>query len=94
MATTKRYNVGPKQGFQQKTVMKFTDEQAKARGLTEKDLSTMTTTADSLAQRDRYDEAMTSQDRMRERESTLAAEQAEEPPAKSKKRGAPAAADS
>jgi hypothetical protein len=71
MADTKRYEVGPEQGFAQATVMKLTEEQAKAIGATK--VSTLKTTADDLAKRDSYEEAMTSQERMR------AAEAAAEP---------------
>lgn len=104
MAETKRYDVGPEHGYAHATTIKLTEEQARAKGLTEKNVSKTTTTADSLAKRDRYEEAMTSQERMRATEAAAAAQEAEAPdadgsgtadaeaaPAKSKKRGAPAA---
>lgn len=71
MAETKRYDVSgkPRGGtgrpYPEGTHLKLTDEQARAMGLTAKDLSKVTTTADSLEKRDRYEQAMTSQDEMR-----------------------------
>lgn len=77
MEETARYDVGPAHGYKVATTIKLTPSQAKAAGLTDKDKSKMTTTADDLAKRDRYDEAMTSQDRMRAEEAAADAEPAD-----------------
>lgn len=87
MPETKRYNVGPDQGYKTKTVLKLTAAEAKAMGLSDADVSDVTTTADDVTKRDRYEEAMTSQDRMREQEVATATAATED--ASSKKRSAP-----
>lgn len=88
MQETHRYDVGPEQGYGHATTLKLTDDQAKAMGLTERNRSKVTTTADSLAKRDRYDEAMTSQEKMRGAADQAAAESDETTAAETKKRGA------
>lgn len=95
MAETKRYDVGGMDRGNGKeypagTTLKLTKGQADAMGLTDKNVSKMTTTADDLTKRDRYEDAMTSQDRMRAEESAPADDAGT---AKTKKRAAPAAAD-
>lgn len=70
-STTKRYDVSgmPRGGggrpYPEGTHLKLTDDQARAMGLTEKNVSKVTTTADSQEKRDRYEQAMTAQDEMR-----------------------------
>lgn len=86
MAETKRYEVGPEQGYRSPTVLKLTEDQAKAMGATK--VSKVTTTADDLTKRDRYEEAITRQDEMRAREAALVEETTK---ASSKKRAAPEA---
>lgn len=77
MAETKRYDVGGKdrgggRTYPDGTILKLTEKQAEQMGLSSKDVSSMTTTADDSAKRDRYEEAMTSQDRMRDSEAKAA----------------------
>lgn len=68
---TKRYDVSgkPRGGsgrpYPEGTILKLTDEQARSMGLTAKDVSSLTTTADSVEKADAYARAMTSQDEMR-----------------------------
>lgn len=86
---TKRYDVGGMdrgngRAYPAGTILKLTEGQAKAMGLTDKNVSKTTTTADDLKKRDRYEEAMTSQDKMREAEAG-----ADDTAATSKKRAAP-----
>lgn len=88
MAETKRYDVsgrdrGDGRKYPEGTLLKLTEKRAEAMGLTSRDVSKVTTTADDAIKRDRYEEAMTSQDRMREQERTAAAADAD-----TKKRGA------
>lgn len=71
---TKRYDVGgrPAGGrrtYPEGTILKLDDAEAKAMGLTEKNVSNVKLTSDDLAKRDRYDEAMTSQGEMRATEA-------------------------
>lgn len=73
---TKRYDVGGVdrgngRPYPDGTVLKLTETQAKAMGVADK-VSKVTTTADDLAKVDRYEQAMTSQDRMREQETAAA----------------------
>jgi hypothetical protein len=91
MAETKRYKVGPKQGFRTESVLKLTAEQAKRMGATE--VVKMELTSDSAAAVDRYQQAMDSQEAMREKQRAATEEAAAAEQAKTKKRGAPAAAD-
>lgn len=68
MPKTKRYDVGGMDRgdgtkYPAGTILKLTEERAKQMGATKE--SKMTTTADNLSKRAAYDEAMTSQDRMR-----------------------------
>jgi hypothetical protein len=83
---TKRYKVGPEQGYRQETILKLTDDHAKKLGLGPDQVVDVSTTADSQAKVDAYEEAITRQDAAR-------AEQAKADAAESKKRGAPKAAD-
>lgn len=66
---TKRYDVGGKtvagRGYPEGTILKLTDPQAKALGLGDGDVSSMTTTADDAPVARGYDEAMVAQDEMR-----------------------------
>lgn len=73
MAETKRYDVGGKSRgggrvYPAGTILKLTEDQAAAMGLSSKDVSKLTTTADDREKADRYEQAMTSQDEMRDAE--------------------------
>lgn len=72
MADTQRYKMGGRQvggrTYPADTVMKLTRDQAAAMGLTEKDVWKGSTTADSAEHADSYEQAMTSQQEMRDGE--------------------------
>ena len=72
MAETKRYDVSGKPNggrvYPEGTILKLTDAQAKAMGLTSSDLSKMKTTADDAEHARSYEEALTRQDEMRSAE--------------------------
>lgn len=96
MAETKRYNVGPAQGYRHPTVLKLTEKQAKKLGLGSGDVANVTMTADKNKARG-YDDAMQAQEVMRDREREAAARVATDAPpadapvdaeAETKKRGA------
>lgn len=77
-AETKRYDVSgkPRGGgreYPNGTILKLTDEQAAAMGLSASDVSKLTTTADDAKKADAYEEAMTSQQTMRDSELRSAA---------------------
>lgn len=74
MAETKRYDVsgmdrGDGRRYPDGSILKLTEDQAKKMGLSEKNVSKVSTTADDRAKARSYEDAMTSQDRMRERET-------------------------
>lgn len=68
--TLKRYDVsgknrGGRTPYPEGTILKLTDEQAAAMGLSSSDVSKVTTTADDRVKADRYEEALTSAEEMR-----------------------------
>jgi hypothetical protein len=78
MAETSYYDVSGKPNggrtYPGGTVLKLTEQQASAMGLTSKDKSKFSTTADSAARASSYERAMTSQDEMRAAAETPDAE--------------------
>lgn len=74
---TKRYDVGGqpiggRRTYPAGTILKLTDQEAKAMGLTSKDESKIRLTSDDATKADSYAEAMTRQDEMRSAETEVA----------------------
>lgn len=87
---TKRYDVsgrslGGRRTYPDGSILKLTDEEAKAMGLTSKDESKIRLTSDDAAKADSYADAMTRQDEMRATEAATV-ETAEAGPVENKRR--------
>lgn len=94
--TLKRYDVsgknrGGRTPYPEGTILKLSDEQAAAMGLTSSDVSKVTTTADDVTKADRYEEALASAETMRAADraaSSGTVDDAGTTDAKTRKRGA------